>query len=172
VTQTAYSTSTVTPIVSNNATITPPIVTVETTETATTTTTEITFTSTSTVEATETATQTVSIVCNDPFICTVGNVGGSGCSNGNCFCFQVNNSPSQGICSTATSSSGMCEVNADCGDGNICLTNTCIGNACVPYEQACENTNGPAATRRRFRRGPGHRSVWNVLSGQYVDVYN
>lgn len=174
-TQTATSTTTITPIFNGQVTITPPIVTLQTTETDTITVivTTITATTTTTEEITATATQTVvPYACSNPWTCS-GDRLLVGCSSSSyCYCVQFEGSSTEGFCSTASVYTiSECQVSADCPTDQVCITNTCAGNICVPYEATCANTASQVATRRRFRRVAAHRSVWSEVFGRYMDIY-
>ncbi|THW55248.1 hypothetical protein D6D20_09620 [Aureobasidium pullulans] len=176
-TETVLTTTIATPIASANNTITPPVVTVQTTETAFVT--EVIsvtdYTSTTTTE-TSMATATVAPSCTNLFNCRVEQSIDVQCSSAPgqsslCTCFEVAKT-GQGFCSSAVESLGQCETQSDCGSGDICVVNTCQGSVCLPgSDAACVNPGGLTAARRRFRRTAAHRSIWNPLLSRYIDIY-
>lgn len=124
-------------------------------------TTTVTASVTSTV-ATATATITVSNECTNLFVCG-GNSGFCG-TNDICTCFQAT---TDGFCSSAINSNGACNSDSDCANGDLCVFNTCAGNACIPSnDPTCAFERAPA---RLFRRAPA-TSVWSNLRGRYVTI--
>ena len=174
-TEAVLTTTPATPIASANNTITPPVVTVQTTETAFVT--EVIsvtdYTSTTTTE-TSMATATVPATCMNFFSCRGGGAANPSCasiSGADCICVEVAGT-GQGLCTTGERYDRRCSTSSDCQSGDVCTLNTCLGNVCLPAsDAACVNPGGPTAARRRFRRVAAHRSVWNPVFGRYMDIY-
>jgi hypothetical protein len=174
-TETILSTTVAIPVTRANNTITPPVVTVQTTETAIVT--EVSsvtdLTSTTTTE-TSIATATATSSCSNYFNCNRATSGGTEsftCGNSNCLCAQVAE-PGQGVCTTGNVINGDCSASSDCPSGNVCIINTCYrGGACVPAsDSACPNPGGQAGARRRFRRAAAYKSEWTSLFGRSMDM--
>jgi hypothetical protein len=172
-TETILSTTVATPITRANNTITPPVVTVQTTETATVTEViSVTDTTSTTTTETSIATATATSSCSNYFNCNKARSGtyDYNCGDSNCLCAQVAE-PGQGVCVTGNVTNGDCSASSDCPSGNVCVINTCLGGVCVPAnDSACPNPGGQAGARRRFRRAAAYKSEWNPLFGRYMDM--
>jgi hypothetical protein len=174
-TETILSTTVATPFANANNTITPSVVTIQTTETATITEViSVTDLTSTTITETSIATATATSSCSNYFNCNRAESGGTDaytCGNSNCLCAQVAE-PGQGVCTTGSVINGDCSASVDCPSGNVCIINTCRrGGTCVPAsDAACPNPGGQAGARRRFRRAAAYKSEWNELFGRSMDM--
>lgn len=158
VTQTATSQTIITPIVSNNITITPPVVTLQTTEVAIITeyitTTDATLTLgefvTTTITPQADPTQSSSCYGLDEFDI---------CGSGGCHCYTSAAGPL--VCAQDSDCQyGSCSTDADCGPSMICAVGTGCGSTCL--YNTCENP-----TRKLIRMARGERQRRSLLGREW-----